>query len=77
MPIVLKASKSSTVSTSTNFSAIGIKFVVVEFFINKFVLVEFSTNFTQYDFFQVPKIVLSGDPLYFILIIIILLKTKD
>ena len=23
-----------------------------------------NTNFTQYDFFQVPKFVLSGDPLY-------------
>ena len=24
-----------------------------------------STNFAQYDFFQNPKIVLSGDPLYY------------
>ena len=24
-----------------------------------------STNFAQYNFFQVPKIVLSGDPLHY------------
>ena len=34
-------------STSTNFSAIGIKFVLVEFVTNKFVLVEFSLCTTQ------------------------------
>ena len=27
-----------------------------------------NTNFTYYDFFQVPKIVLSGDPLYWFII---------
>ena len=61
-----------TNSTCTNFSAIGVKFVLVEFLISKFVLVEFSlctyysssTNFAQYNFLQVPKIVLSEDPLY-------------
>jgi hypothetical protein len=29
-------------STSTNFSAIGVKFILVEFVISKFLLVEFS-----------------------------------
>ena len=37
----------STSSTSTIFSAIGIKFVLVEFDISKFVLVEFSLCTTQ------------------------------
>ena len=37
----------STNSTSTIFSAIGIKFVLVEFVISKFVLVEFSLCTTQ------------------------------
>ena len=52
-------------STSTNFRAIGIKLVLVEFLPNcyvvKLVLVEIgyvvltSTNFALYDFFQNPK----------------------
>ena len=45
-------------------------FVLVEDLEGKFVLVEIdftSTNFAQYDFLQVPKIVLSGDPLYIVL----------
>ena len=29
-----------------------------------------STNFAQYDFFPVPKIVLSGDPLYMKLFVV-------
>ena len=44
-----------------------VEIVQVGDFLRKFVLVEIdstSTNFAQYDFFQVPKIVLSGDPLY-------------
>ena len=28
-------------------------------------VVHTSTNFAQYDFFQIPKFVLSEDPLYF------------
>ena len=35
-------SPTCTISTSTNFSAIGIKFVLVEFVISKFVLVDFK-----------------------------------
>ena len=50
----------NTNSTSTNFSAIGIKFVLVEIGY----VVPTSTNFAQYDFFKIPKIVLSEDPLY-------------
>ena len=50
----------STISTSTNFIAIGIKLVLVE--IGYVVLT--STNFAQYDFFKIPKIVLSEDPMY-------------
>ena len=34
-------------STNTNFSALGIKFVLVEFFISKFIPVEFSLCTTQ------------------------------
>ena len=55
----------SMISTSTNFSAIGIKLVLVESWWNcnvvKLVLVEIgyvvltSTNFALYDFFQNPK----------------------
>ena len=47
-----------------------LKYVVTSYYWGtfvKFVLVDIdsiSTNFAQYDFFQVPKIVLSGDPLY-------------
>ena len=64
----------STISTSTNFFVIGIKLVLVEFLWNCYVLkivlmeigyvVLISTNFAQYDFFKIPKIVLSKDPLY-------------
>ena len=42
-------------------------------YVVKFVLVEIGdtvpkgTNFPEYNFFQVPKIILSGDPLYNIL----------
>ena len=53
---------------------IGIKLVLVEFpwncYVVKLVLVEIdyvvltSTNYAQYDFFKIPKIVLSEDPLY-------------
>ena len=43
-----KGSLTSTVSTpSTNFSAIGIKFVQVEFVISKFILIEFSLRIIQ------------------------------
>ena len=62
------------ISTSTNFRAIGITLVLVDFltdcYVVKLVLVEIgnvvttSTNFTKYDFFKIPKIVLSEDPLY-------------
>ena len=64
----------STISTSTNFIAIGIKLVLVgdqcNCYVVKLVLVEIgyvvltSTNFAQYDFFKIPKFVLSEDPLY-------------
>ena len=63
----------STISTSTNFIAIGIKLVLVRdplyWYVVKLVLVEIgyvaltSTNFAYYDFFKIPKIVLSEDPL--------------
>ena len=63
----------SMISTRTNFIAIGIKLVLVEFLWNccvvKIVQVEIgyavltSTNFAQYDFFKIPKIVLNEDPL--------------
>ena len=57
-----RGSPTSTVSTSTNstsaiFSAIGIKFVLVEFVISKFVLVEFviSKFVLVVQFFPGPK----------------------
>ena len=78
-----RGSPTSTVSTSTNFRAIGIKLVLVEFlpdcYVVKLVLVEIgyviptSTNFAQYNFFQIPKIVLSKDPLYLLSLVF---KTK-
>ena len=50
-----------------NLSATGIKLVLVEFVIDKFVLVEFSLCTTQLvQISQVPKIVLRGDPLYIV-----------
>ena len=62
--------------TGTNFRAIGIKLVLVELlpdcYVVKFILVEIgylvptSTNFEQYDFFQIPKMVLSEDSLQLI-----------
>ena len=64
----------STISTSTNFIAIGIKLVLVGdplyCYVVKLVREEIgyvvltSTNFALYDFFKIPKIVLSEDPLY-------------
>ena len=63
----------TTISNSTNFRAIGIELVLVEFlpdcYVVKLVLVEIvyvvptSMNFPWYNFFQIPKIVLSEDPL--------------
>ena len=68
------AVSTSTISTSTNLCAIGIKLVLVEFltdcYVVKLVLVEIdyvvltSTNFALYDFFKIPKIVPSEDYLY-------------
>ena len=64
-----RGSPTSTISTSTNFIAIGMKLVLVGYplycYVVKLVLVEIgyvvltSTNFEQYDFFKIPKIVLS------------------
>ena len=45
--MVVQGSPTSTVSTSTNFSVIGIKFVLVKFIINKIILLEFSLCTTQ------------------------------
>ena len=61
----------STNSTSSNFSAIVIKFVLVEFVISKFVLVEFSICTTHLvrifrivQFFPGPKNHTKRGPLY-------------
>ena len=59
-PKKYRGSPTSTVftsmnSTSTNFSAIGMKFILVEFLISKFVLVEFSLCTTQLVQFRIVR----------------------
>ena len=76
---VYRGSPTSTVSISTNFRAIGIELVLVEFlpdrYLVKLVLVEIgyilpnSTNFAWYDFFQITKIVLSKNLLYLVTVV--------
>ena len=73
-------------TTCTIFNATGVELVLVEFlelpnaYVVKFILVESgyvvptSTNFTWYNFFQIPKFVLSWNLLYFFNLIVELMQ---
>ena len=51
---VIQGSPTSTISTNTNFRAIGIKLVLAELLPDCYV-VHTSTNLAKYDFFQIPN----------------------